>query len=363
MHQKHMQHALTLATRGRGHVSPNPLVGAVIVRDGEVVGEGWHAALGGDHAEVAALRAAGARARGADLYVTLEPCNHHGRTPPCTDALVAAGVRRVVMAVRDPNPRVSGGGADALEARGVEVHAGLLEEEARALNRVFFTWAQARRPFVTLKTALTLDGRIACHTGQSRWITGEAARRRVHEERAAHDAILVGVGTVLADDPRLNARLDVPARDPRVVILDSTLRTPPEARAVAGALVYCRDAHLRAALAAVGATVIEVVADDDGRPRVEAVLTDLAERGITSVLVEGGGRVQRAFLGADRVDRVLSFIAPVIVGGVSAPTPLGRWEPEDAPVREQSMRPLQGVSVSRVGDDVLVEGTLQECWR
>lgn len=440
-----MTAALHLATRGRGFVSPNPMVGAVVVADGEVVGEGWHPFVGGPHAEIEALRAAGPRARGADLYVTLEPCNHAGRTPPCAPAVAAAGIRRVVVAVADPNPSVAGGGVACLRARGIEVVVGVCEAEARALNRVFFTWAQERRPFVTLKTALTLDGRISTRTGHSRWITSEASRRAVHEERALHDAILVGVGTILADDPRLDVRLegrfDVHAeghlegpsdgrrdgrfdgrcdgrfdghsdgrrdgrfegrfegrshgcsdgrsdgrsegrfdgrsdgrsdghsdgrfegrlRNPRVVIVDSSLRTPPTARAVAGAWIYVTrpSPDRRVALEGVGATVIQVAPDAAGRPAVTAVLDDLAARGVTSVFVEGGGEVARAFLAADVAHRVLSFVAPVIVGGSAAPTPLGRVRSDGGDHRWVR---LQSVSVAPGGDDLRIEGVLREAW-
>lgn len=356
-----MTAALCLAARGRGFVSPNPLVGAVVVADGEVVGEGWHACVGGPHAEVEALRAAGDRARGAVLYVTLEPCNHVGRTPPCAPAVAAAGIRRVVAAVADPNPRVAGGGAAFLRARGIDVVMGICEAEARALNRVFFTWALERRPFVTLKTALTLDGRIGCRTGHSRWITGELSRQQVHEERALHDAILVGVGTVLTDDPRLDVRLDGQFRNPRVVIVDSSLRTPPASRVVAGAWIYVTrpSSERRIALEAAGATVIEVSSDAAGRPALPSVLGDLAARGVTSVLVEGGGAVHHAFLAADAVHRVLSFVAPAIVGGTDAPTPLGRivgGGGDGLHVR------LQSLSVTLSGDDVRIEGVLRDAW-
>lgn len=356
-----MQQALDLAARGRGHVSPNPVVGAIVAIEGRVVGRGWHRRLGGPHAEVEALREAGAQARGATLYVTLEPCNHQGRTPPCAPALVEAGIRRVVAAVADPNPRVAGGGAVWLRAQGVEVVMGVGESQARALNRAFFTWAHAGRPFVTLKAALTLDGRISCHTGHSRWITGEVSRRRVHEERAAHDAILVGVGTMIADDPRLDVRLEGDWRSPRVVVLDSTLRTPPLARAVRGALIYGRGEVRRVALEAAGATVVEVETDARGRPAIGAVLADLAQRGVTSVLVEGGGGVQAAFLATGHVDRVLSFVAPVLVCGEAAPTPLGRIRPASA--GDASALPLRDVSIAQSGEDVLIEGFLNMPWQ
>ncbi|MGH7265650.1 MAG: bifunctional diaminohydroxyphosphoribosylaminopyrimidine deaminase/5-amino-6-(5-phosphoribosylamino)uracil reductase RibD, partial [Candidatus Rokuibacteriota bacterium] len=226
-----MARALALAARGSGLTSPNPAVGAVIVRDGTVVGEGWHSMAGALHAEAEALAAAGARARGATCYVTLEPCAHHGRTPPCVEALIASGVARVVAACRDPHPLVDGRGLARLGAAGVDVAVGVGEPEARALNRAFFVAVAAGRPHVTLKSAMTLDGKIAAWDGESRWITGKAARREAHRLRFAADAVLVGIGTVLRDDPELTVRVpDAPPKEPFRVVADSRLRIPPDAR-------------------------------------------------------------------------------------------------------------------------------------
>lgn len=355
-----MNRALELAARGQGQVSPNPMVGAVIVRDGEIVGEGWHRRLGAAHAEIEALDMAGGRARGADMYVSLEPCNHHGRTPPCAPSLLAAGLRRVVAAVRDPNPRVTGGGLAWLEAHGMEVEAGLCAEEGRALNRAFFTWSEQGRPFVTLKTALTLDGRIACRTGHSQWITGDESRRRVHQERAQHDAILVGVGTVLADDPRLDVRLDGDHRSPRRIVLDSRLRTPAQARMLADGpppIIFTTlraTAERRSLLSEAGADIVVVEAPfsgEDGGVPIAAVLAELARRSYTSVFVEGGGTVAASFLRAGLVDRMLSFISPLVLTGREAPTSLGRVLGGETPTR-----PLQRVTVRQSGDDLCIEG-------
>lgn len=350
-----MDRALALAARGHGRVSPNPMVGAVIVREGRIVGEGWHSALGGAHAEVEALRAARERARGGTMYVTLEPCNHHGRTPPCAPALLAAGLQRVVVAVGDPNPHVAGGGVGWLEANGVKVELGLREREALALNRAFFTWARRGRPFITLKAALTLDGKIACHTGHSQWITCEASRRRVHEERADHDAILVGVGTVLADDPRLDVRLGGAQRIPRPVVLDSMLRTPTTARLFkkVGPIIFTTsDAPeaRRRFLQAAGAQVVTIEAGDDGMLSVPAVVAELGRRAVISLLVEGGGSVHASFLRHDCADRVLSFVAPLVLLGRNAPTPLG------PPVaRVPICRRTRDLAVVQCGDDLLIE--------
>lgn len=357
-----MQRALELARRGRGHVSPNPMVGAVIVACGRVVGEGWHRRLGSAHAEVEALLQARERARGATMYVTMEPCNHEGRTPPCTAQLLAAGIRRVVAACADPNPQVTGGGFALLRAAGVVVERGVCEKEARELNRTFFTWALRHRPFVTLKMALTADGRLACHTGHSRWISGEASRRRGHEERALHDAILVGVGTVLADNPRLDVRLDGEHRSGRRVVLDSRLRTPPDAHVVPGALILTLDDHAAGPLRAAGAEVVRVEgtrpAEGPSQVSLHASMKELWERSITSMLVEGGGRVHASFLRHKLVDRVLSFVAPKVVGGRHAPTGLG-VAGSQAP--GESVH-LQSFSLHECGDDLLLEGTLQEVW-
>jgi diaminohydroxyphosphoribosylaminopyrimidine deaminase / 5-amino-6-(5-phosphoribosylamino)uracil reductase len=326
-----MARALELAARGRGLTSPNPMVGAVVVAGGEVVGEGFHAGAGGLHAEIIALGSAGARARGATLYVTLEPCNHQGRTPPCAPAVITAGVARVVSAVRDPNPRVPGGGADTLCAAGVEVSLGVREDEARDLNRAFFTAMTRLRPHVTLKAAMTLDGKIAAHDGRSRWITGEAARQEAHRLRSESDAVVVGIGTALADDPALDVRLGRPwPREPWRVVVDSRARLPRTARLLsagtpARALVAVTDAAPAERVAALEATGATVLACKSAGGHVD--LVDLAGRlfalDAIAMLVEGGAELNAGFISADLVDRVAVFIAPKLVGGRAAPTPVG----------------------------------------
>ncbi|TFG38442.1 MAG: bifunctional diaminohydroxyphosphoribosylaminopyrimidine deaminase/5-amino-6-(5-phosphoribosylamino)uracil reductase RibD, partial [Syntrophobacterales bacterium] len=284
-----MQMALDAAARGRGFTSPNPMVGAVVVKDGAVVGEGYHQFAGGPHAEVCAIESAGGLAHGATLYVNLEPCNHTGRTPPCTLKIVAAGIRRVVVGMQDPNPAVTGGGADFLKQRGVEVTLGVCEEAAEALNEVFTKYIRTRRPFVIAKCAATLDGRIATRTGDSKWVTGEAARACVHEMRHAVDAILVGVGTVAADDPRLTTRIaDRKVKDPVRVILDTHGRIPSSARVLGHASgadtivvagpAACADVQRR--IAGKGVRVIEA-ATRDGRIDLAALMGQLGEMGIT----------------------------------------------------------------------------------
>jgi diaminohydroxyphosphoribosylaminopyrimidine deaminase/5-amino-6-(5-phosphoribosylamino)uracil reductase len=354
-----MSRALALAARGRGLTSPNPMVGALVVRDGAVIAERCHERAGGPHAEAAALGDAGARAQGATLYVTLEPCNHVGRTPPCVEAIVRAGVRRVVAATRDPNPRVTGGGASALAAAAIEVDLGCLEPEARELNHTFFTAAALQRPHVTAKWAMTLDGKIAAHDRQSRWITGEEARREAHRLRSESDAIVTGIGTVLADDPSLTVRLEPPwPREPYRVVVDSRARLPLDAALLrtgtaARVLVAVGEdapAARVAALASGGASVLQCKSRD-GRVDVADVCARLFALDVIAVLLEAGGELTGAFVQAGLVDRVAVFVAPKLVGGITAPTPMGGpgLSLGDA-VR------LDGLTARPLGDDWLLEG-------
>jgi diaminohydroxyphosphoribosylaminopyrimidine deaminase/5-amino-6-(5-phosphoribosylamino)uracil reductase len=319
-----MRRALELAPRGWGRTAPNPMVGCVLVRDGQVVGEGWHAEYGRPHAEVEALRAAGEAARGATAYVTLEPCSHWGKTPPCTDGLLAAGVRRVVFAAYDPNPKASGGG-EVLRAAGVDVLGGVEEQAARDVNAVFFHLHSAegqRRPFVALKLALSLDARIADRDRHSVWITGEEARAETHRLRAGFDAVAVGIGTALADDPQLTVRGPVTPRVPPArVVLDSALRLPVDSKLVRTArevpviAVAGEDApaERRRALEAAGVTVLLAGAG------IERTLETLRQAGVRSMFVEGGAGVAGSLLRAGLVDRLHLFYAPLFLGpeGVS----------------------------------------------
>jgi diaminohydroxyphosphoribosylaminopyrimidine deaminase/5-amino-6-(5-phosphoribosylamino)uracil reductase len=324
-----MRQALELAERGRGYVEPNPLVGAVVVRDGALVGEGWHRRYGEAHAEVNALAAAGEAARGATLYVTLEPCCHHGKTPPCTDAVLRAGVSRVVAAMLDPFPQVAGKGADILRAAGVAFEVGVLEAEARRLNAPYLTLLREGRPYVLAKWAMTLDGKIATRTGDSKWISNEESRRRVHELRGRVDAILVGVGTALADDPQLTARPPGPRTATRIV-LDSRCRLPLTSRLVTMArtvptLVATTAAAPGGAVQALEAQDCEVLRlpDADGRPDVRALLAELGRRRMMNLLIESAGAVLGSFLDANVIDEVHVFIAPRLAGGAAARTPIG----------------------------------------
>ena len=317
---RYMARALQLAARGLYTAHPNPRVGCLIVANGDVVGEGWHARTGGPHAEIAALEQSGARARGATAYVTLEPCCHQGRTPPCTEALIRAGIVRVVFAAHDPNPRVAGGGERQLRAAGIAVEGGVLETESRTLNVGFVSRMERQRPWVRTKLAVSLDGRMALASGASRWISSEPSRHDAHAWRARSSAILTGVGTVMADDPLLTVRrADLgEVIQPALVVLDSQLRTPPGARLLAQAgrtRVFCAVDHAdrRRALEAAGAAV-QVVPPDDGRPDIVAVLGRLAELEMNEVLVEAGPKLNGALLAAGLLDELVVYLAPHVLG-------------------------------------------------
>ena len=406
-HEEYMRRALALALRGTGRVSPNPLVGAVIVKDGRVIGEGWHAYYGGLHAERAALKNCAERGEdpaGADIYVTLEPCCHHGKQPPCTDALIQAGIRRVFTGAGDPNPKVAGKGIRILRDHGIEVTEHVLEKECLRQNEVFFHYITTGLPFVCLKYAMTLDGKTACFTGASRWVTGEAARRHVHETRNRLTAIMAGVGTVITDDPLLTCRLtaepasapesDCPpaeGRNPVRIICDSALRAPLTAKVVATAsetptilatccgdesrqapylaagcrILLCRDAA--AGDAATGDTAAGDTAAESFsaapdpcsiRPRVDLkdLMRKLGAEGIDSVLLEGGGTLAWSALESGIVNKVQAYIAPKLFGGAKSKTPVegrGFPAPAEAPI-------LENVTYVQLGRDLLAEGYLPQ---
>lgn len=310
-----MANALQLAARGLYSTSPNPRVGCVIVRDGELVGSGWHKIAGEPHAEIHALEEAGQQARGATLYVTLEPCAHHGRTPPCADAIIASGVTRVVAAMADPNPLVAGRGLRALGEAGIETSVGLYEAQARALNVGFISRMTRRRPWLRIKIAATLDGKTALANGISKWITSPAARRDVHRLRARSCAIMTGSGTVLADDPELTVRETLTPRQPLRVVLDSQLRTPLAARIVGPNTLFVavrQDVQKEEALKTLGAEVIYL--ESQGKPELEPVLNLLAERGVNELLVEAGSELNAALLQAKLVDEIVCYVAPTLFG-------------------------------------------------
>ncbi|MCS7173534.1 MAG: bifunctional diaminohydroxyphosphoribosylaminopyrimidine deaminase/5-amino-6-(5-phosphoribosylamino)uracil reductase RibD [Armatimonadetes bacterium] len=355
-----MRRALALARSAEGRTSPNPLVGAVVVREGQEVGCGHHAAPGEPHAEVVALRAAGPLARGATLYVNLEPCDHHGRTPPCTEAILATGIARVVVAHEDPDPRVRGKGISRLRAAGLEVEVGVLEEEARRLNAPYLKHRTTGLPLVTVKWAMSLDGRIATRTGSSRWITGPQAREEAHRLRDVHDAVLVGIGTVLYDDPALTCRIPG-GRDPLRVVADSRLRMMSDARMLREGsspvvVATTRSAHPERlnVLRRAGAEVW-VCTEEAGRVSLRDLFRRLGERGVLSVLVEGGSTLVAAVLEAGLADRIVAFIAPLLVGGHAAPGPVGGLGVAEI---AQAL-PVQNLTVRTVGSDLCVEGELR----
>jgi diaminohydroxyphosphoribosylaminopyrimidine deaminase/5-amino-6-(5-phosphoribosylamino)uracil reductase len=360
--EEHMRAALALARRGLGSTWPNPSVGCVLVRDGRVVGRGVTAPGGRPHAEVVALTVAGELARGATAYVTLEPCSHHGQTPPCADALVAAGVVRVVVACGDPDPRVDGAGIARLRAAGLEVVVGTLSAEALSLQAGFLTRVGLGRPMVTLKLASTLDGRIATRTGESQWITGPEARRAAHALRGQHDAVLAGVGTVQADDPELTCRIPGYRKTPDLrIVVDSGLRTRPSARVVSTAaavptwFLHRRgaDPELMTVLNAAGARLIEVAGAEHGVDLV-AGMQALGDAGLTRVLVEGGARIAGALLRAGLVDRIAWFHAPAVMGGDGWPAAQAFGTAALA-----GMPRFQRVGARPIGDDMLTE--LSQC--
>ena len=364
----HMARAIELAQRGLGTVSPNPVVGAVIVRDGQVLGEGWHAQYGGPHAEVAAIAdAAGAEGglEGATMYVTLEPCCHTGKTPPCTDAIVGSGVSRVVVGSDDPTEKASGRGLGILRDEGihVEVADGELAARARLLNQAFRKHARTGRPWVLFKSAMTLDGKVATRTGDSKWISSEDSRAIAHRWRAQVDAVVVGVGTALADDPQLTARIpDVP-RQPRRVVFDSTGRLPLDSQLVRAApdpplsVVVGRAASRTAteALEMAGAEII-VATGQNEQARVRSALDQLGEQGVTAILLEGGPHLAGAVLDAGEIDEVRLVLAPLLLGGRTARDPL---EGEGVERIEDALRALT-LDCERSGDDILISARLRE---
>ncbi len=355
-----MHQALELAQRGRGWTSPNPMVGAVIVKDGRVIGRGYHRRRGQAHAERNALADCSESPEGATLYVTLEPCCHQGRQPPCTDAILEAGIRRVVVGSGDPNPLVAGKGIAQLRARGVEVTEHVLEEACTRLNRIFFHYIQTRRPYGALKYAMTLDGKIASHTGASRWITGETARAHVHTLRHQYRAILVGVGTVLADDPLLTCRMPE-GRNPVRVVCDTHLRTPLTARLVQTArevptllATCCSDRGRWAPYQEAGCELLPLP-QREGRVDLGALLAELGKREIDSVLVEGGGTLNWSMLEQGLIQRVYAYVSPMLLGGREAKTPVGG---PGFPSPDQALR-LKDSQITRLGEDFLIESEVE----
>lgn len=351
---------MQLAEMGRGFTSPNPLVGAVIVKDGSIIAEGYHRRFGEPHAEIEALNQTGDAARGSTVYVTLEPCCHYGKTPPCTRALIDAGVTKVVMAMEDPNPLVAGMGKAELEAAGILVETGILVERAKKINEWFIKFTTTGVPFFLAKAAMTLDGKISTRAGHSRWITGQQTRQYVHWLRAGVDAVMVGSKTVQADDPMLTTRLSsANGRDPIRLVIDGNARISPQSKlfkssSTAPAFVIVKttaDHRKKESLRAAGAELLEIE-PKDGKIDLLKAARELGKRGIASVMIEGGGALLAAAFEAGIVDKALFFVAPKIFGGKDAPTPVegtGVEKVEDAVG-------LRDISVNRFGDDIVIEG-------
>ena len=354
--EKYMRQAIALALKGTGRVNPNPLVGAVVVKDGRVIGEGYHQQYGCPHAERNALAACTESPAGATIYVTLEPCCHHGKNPPCTQALIQAGVSRVVVGSADPNPLVAGKGIAQLKAAGIQVEEGCLQAECDAINFIFFHYITTKQPYLALKYAMTADGKIACHTGASRWITGEAARHHVHQLRNKYAAIMVGTGTALADDPELTCRIEN-GNNPVRIVCDTQLRTPLSAKLVTTATevptiiaTCCQDEIRHKPYQEAGCQVWVLPAKNEVVD-LHALLQRLGQEKIDSVLVEGGGQLNWSLLQAGLVQRVYTYIAPKIFGGSTAKSPVGGIG-VDTP---QQAFQMKVVSTQQLGDDFLLE--------
>lgn len=362
MEERFMRRAIELAQRGMGFVSPNPMVGAVIVRDGEIIGEGYHRRYGDLHAERTAFADCDSRnidCTGAEMYVTLEPCCHHGKQPPCTEAVISHGIRRVYIGSADPNPLVAGKGVTILREHGIEVIEDVMRSECDAINEIFFKYITTGLPFVTMKYAMTADGKIACYTGESKWITGESARKDVQRNRLKHSAIMAGVGTVLADDPLLTCRLEN-GRDPVRIICDSRLRTPLESNIVRTAknvptiIATLVSDERKTAFEKAGCTVL-TTGEKSGHVDLRELMKKLGEMKIDSILLEGGGELNWSALEAGIVDKVQTYIAPKIFGGASAKTPVsgqGADKPDSAFM-------LEIVFVRTIGEDILIESRVK----
>lgn len=386
----YMKLAIELALRGTGHTSPNPLVGAVIVKNNRIIGQGYHARYGDLHAERAALAACTESPEGATIYVTLEPCCHHGKQPPCTDAILESGIKRVIIGSRDPNPLVSGKGSRILREHGIEVIEDFMREECDAINPIFFHYIQTGRPYVTLKYAMTMDGKIATKTGASRWITGEKARENVHKDRNRHAAILVGIGTVLADDPLLNCRIEG-GKDPVRVICDTKLRIPLDSQiirtakeiptilavgeeflqgdsdqvalnqvnsnpAVASKSVVSKSPSLQEALTNAGIRLLPLPLRD-GHLDLDALMEALGNEKIDSVLIEGGGQIAWSALSVGIVNKIQTYIAPKIFGSQKAPGPVGG----DGVKLPAEAFALGAPKITTLGDDILIESEVIPC--
>lgn len=350
-----MQLAIQMATSTKGQTAPNPSVGSVVVKNGEVMGMGAHLKAGEAHAEVHALNMAGECAQGATIYVTLEPCSHYGKTPPCAEKIIQSGISRAVVATLDPNPKVAGRGVKMLQDAGITVETGILKQEADDLNEVFYHWIQSKRPFVTLKTAMSLDGKIATTTGESQWITGQEAREDVHHYRHTHDAILIGVNTAIQDKPNLTTRLPHGGKNPIRVVLDTQLRTPIDTPLIQNPeaptwLVTGNEVEEEKLQTFAKYDHVEIIQLSENRIVIDELLQTLGEKGVTSLFVEGGAKINDAFLRADAVQQVINYLAPKLIGGQQSPTPIGG---EGVAKLSESMR-LTITDVIQLGEDVKI---------
>ena len=352
--QDYMALAINLASATEGQTSPNPQVGAVLVKDGRIIGMGAHLKAGEHHAEVHAISMAGEKAKGATLYVTLEPCSHFGKTPPCSNLVIESGIKKVFVASVDPNPLVGGAGVKKMLEAGLDVQVGLMEEEAKALNKVFFHYISTGLPYVTLKSATSLDGKIATVTGESQWITGEEARKDVHQFRHTHDAILVGVNTVIKDNPSLTTRLEAGGKNPVRVVLDSALRTPLDSRIIndrAAETIIVTGARAEPErvkqFTELGIGIIQLETE---KVRIKDMLKKLGDRGINSVFVEGGAEVHGSFLKEKAFQQVITYIAPKLLGGKNAPAAYGG----EGIARLEDAVSLKIIDVKQIGQDIRI---------
>lgn len=357
---KYMERALKLAEKGAGYTNPNPLVGAVIVKDGRIIGEGYHKLYGSHHAEINAFRNASQDVRGAAMYVTLEPCSHYGKTPPCAKAIVEKGIKKVVVALKDPNPEVSGRGIKILQDNGIEVVTGVLEDESRRLNEIFIKYITTKLPFCILKTAMTLDGKIAARTGDSKWITNQESRRYVHKLRHRVSGIMVGVETVIKDNPLLNTRLDEEnGSDPIRIVADTNARTPVESKILnnqsnARTIIATTELAPKERIKKLKSRGAEIIITPMCKNRVDLkyLMKELGERKIDSVLLEGGSELNYSALEAEIIDKVNAFIAPKFIGGRESKTPVGGL---GRPFMKEAIM-LKDIDVYRFGDDIMLEG-------
>ena len=358
--RKYMARALQLALRGAGHTRPNPMVGAVLVKDGRIIGEGWHKQYGGPHAEVNAFASATEDPEGATLYVSLEPCSHYGKTPPCADLIIRKKVARVVAALEDPNPLVSGRGFRKLRANGIRVTVGVLAEEARHINDVFLTYATRKRPFVLYKAAMSLDGKIACHTGESQWISSEKSREEVQRLRGILSGIMVGAGTVIADNPRLTCRMEE-YENPARIIVDGTLRVPLESRIFhepgRNIILTTSEASLekKKALENLGVELIEADSEEPGKVDLKSAMLALGIKGIDGILLEGGPTLAASALEAGIIDAVRFYIAQKIIGGREAPSPFAGT----GAAHMNEVVPLTDAVYGTSGDDLWIQAYIQ----